>query len=290
MRYSSAVRAWPGSLPVRSRSGRHRNPEPRGAPRSPRFLQSGGPRRWFPPELAIWQVARGRRGKGNRTCSGRSLPSTYRPRRPPHGPTAVPDFAAAQIAEAHLSTDSPCSSVLDRAQDALPPVRRVGRHLLRVNAGPYRTVHLVQNLGGDGTQQQSSKRTVAVGRHHDQVDLVLVRVARRSGAPDRLPASSRTTGVSENSAPANLSSSESSSRRAGDVQQHHFRAEALRHRRTNGATACSEPKRSTGKRIRLKSIMPGSSARPRRETGIPARRPRSPRCNPPRCTTGRKSW
>ena len=62
-------------------------------------------------------------------------------------------------------------------QDSLPSVRRMRGHLLRVNTRPYQTVRVMQHLGGDGTQEQRAKRAMAVRRHHDQVDLVLVRVA-----------------------------------------------------------------------------------------------------------------
>ncbi|HEV2199853.1 MAG TPA: hypothetical protein VGR73_08520 [Bryobacteraceae bacterium] len=34
---------------------------------------------------------------------------------------------------------------------------------------------IVQDLGGNGTQQQSSKGAMAVGRHHDQVDVPILR-------------------------------------------------------------------------------------------------------------------
>src|SRR5579883_937464 len=65
---------------------------------------------------------------------------------------------------------------IDGAEDLPPPFRRVRAQLFGVHTAPYWAVRVVQDLGGDRAQQERAERAIATGGHHDEVDLVLLRV------------------------------------------------------------------------------------------------------------------
>src|ERR1035441_5716603 len=46
------------------------------------------------------------------------------------------------------------------------------RRTLHVATGPYRTDGVMEHLGGDRAQQETSERSVPVGRHHNEVALL----------------------------------------------------------------------------------------------------------------------
>src|SRR4029453_16712863 len=75
---------------------------------------------------------------------------------------------------------SPAQSLLtggieiNRANDIAEEDRLQWRHLLHVGTRQYRTIGVMEKLGGDRAQKEAPESTVPMRRHHNQIHMLLV--------------------------------------------------------------------------------------------------------------------
>ncbi len=141
-------------------------PHRRASPTSPVDMHSGA---WTPTELCSLPIF-------SAACFRNSLSNSGSNWRPGHA--ASPRMACTRRRVAPVSFENSAAqaitgvslgSPVDRAHHVAPSHVLLDRRLFHVRTGPHRALRVVQNLGGDRTEQKPAERTISVRRHHDQV-------------------------------------------------------------------------------------------------------------------------